>query len=230
MNKKVLHTLYRRVAYYGGDRRSKASVNGLQELYKNLAQAEMILSVGGGPNRISRGININIALLPEVDLVGDAHRLPLKPNAFGGIFCEAVIEHLESPSVAVNEMLRVLREGGMVYSVTPFLQAFHAHPNHFCNFTLTGHVLLFKRAGFEIIQHGCCVGPVYALCDLIRYVLRTFVRPVWLSDCIGYAWWLLSWPLRFLDTVLANSPRADSFCSTTFVLARKPCTSTRLVT
>ncbi len=165
---------------------------------------------------------MNIARFPNVDLIGDAHRLPVKSSAVAGIFCEAVIEHLESPSLAVGEMFRVLGKGGMVYSVTPFLQAFHGHPNHFCNFTLAGHVFLFKKAGFEILQSGCCVGPIYALCDMMRFFLRTFLRPVWLSRCIGSIWWLLSWPLRLLDKVLTNFSRADFFCSTTFVLARKP--------
>ena len=222
MNKEVIYQLYRRIAYYGGDRRSKASVVGVHELYKTLGGGEIILSVGGGPNRITQGFNMNIARLPEVDLVGDAHHLPVKSDAVAGIFCEAVVEHLENPTLAVHEMFRVLREGGVVYSVTPFLQAFHAYPNHFCNFTLAGHIFLYKSAGFEIIQSGCCVGPAYALCDMVQYFIRVFVGPVWLSNLLGNTWWLLSWPLRFLDRLLANSPRADLFCSTTFVCARKP--------
>jgi ubiquinone/menaquinone biosynthesis C-methylase UbiE len=74
-----------------------------------------------------------------------------------GLHCEAVLEHLEFPDVAVGEMFRVLRPGGLVFAATPFLQSYHGYPDHFQNFTLHGHQRLFERAGFSILQSGTCV-------------------------------------------------------------------------
>ena len=72
---------------------------------------------------------------------------------------------------AVREMFRVLRVGGQVFAATPFMQHFHAYPNHFQNFTLIGHRRLFERAGFTIESAGVCVGPTYAAWGLVfRYV------------------------------------------------------------
>ncbi|MGK2859066.1 MAG: methyltransferase domain-containing protein [Thermoanaerobaculia bacterium] len=210
-----------RLALADGDRRSTAS-HRAQERFLAEVKGEA-LSIGGGPTRISPRLrNLNIALVGGVDLLGDAHALPIGSGSVGGIHCEAVLEHLEFPASAVSEMYRVLRGGGLAYAATPFLQPFHGYPSHFQNFTLVGHRRLFERAGFEVLEAGCCVGPAFAIAELIRFTLRE----TWPSGTIGRylaaLWWLVSQPLRFADRALANLPSAHLVCSTTYLLARKP--------
>ncbi|MBK1660917.1 class I SAM-dependent methyltransferase [Paracraurococcus ruber] len=167
----------------------------------------LCLSVGGGPGRPHpRLTNLNIAPFANVDIVGDAHALPFAGGSVGGVYCEAVLEHLEDPNRAVAEMLRVLRPGGLALAATPFLQAFHGYPSHFQNFTTEGHRLLFARAGFEVLDCGPCVGPAYVVTSLVSTFLAQFPPRL----------------LRLGDRWLVRHPRAAMLCSTTYVLARKP--------
>lgn len=181
------------------------------------------ISIGGGPLRVHpRFRNLNLAPFPNVDVVGDAHRLPFEDGTIGVLHCEAVLEHLEHPERAIAEMFRTLRRGGHVFSATPFLQPFHGYPNHFQNFTLAGHVALFERGGFDVIDSGPCVGPAFMLVDLAsnwaRELLpgRLLSRLIWLGIRVGGRVFVQ------VDRLLLRSPAAHVLASSTFVLARKP--------
>jgi SAM-dependent methyltransferase len=181
------------------------------------------ISIGGGPLRVHpRFRNLNLAPFPNVDVVGDAHRLPFEDGTIGVVHCEAVLEHLERPEVAVAEMFRALQPGGQVFSATPFLQPFHGYPNHFRNFTLAGHIALFVGSGFEVVDNGPCVGPAFMLVDLTsnwaRELLpgRILSRLAWLAIRVGGRAFVQ------VDRLLLRSPAAHVLASSTFVLARKP--------
>ena len=182
-----------------------------------------LISIGGGPLRAHpRFRNLNLAPFPNVDVVGDAHRLPFSANSIGAVHCEAVLEHLERPDEAVAEMFRVLRPDGLVFAATPFLQVFHGYPDHFQNFTLPGHVALFARSGFDVIDSGACVGPTFTLVDLASNWTREHVPGRLLSRAAWLAIRVCGKVFVQLDRVLLRSRGAHRLASTTFVLARKP--------
>ena len=192
----------------------------------NVAVADSVgpaISIGGGPLRAyPRLMNLNLARFRNVDVVADAHVLPFEVDSIGALYCEAVLEHLERPEVAVTEMFRVLRPGGYVFAATPFLQAYHGYPDHFQNFTLAGHSAIFRRSGFEVVNSGPCVGPAFALVDLASNWAREHVpgrlpsRIVWLSIR------LIGRVFVQLDRLFLRSNGAHVLASTTFVLAKKP--------
>lgn len=170
---------YRRI---GQDYRSPASVDAFEAAIGRQPDDALCIAVGGGPIHVHpKLVNLNIGLFPNVHVVGDAYELPYADGSVDAIHCEAVLEHLEFPNEAVAEMFRVLRPGGQVFAATPFMQHFHAYPNHFQNFTLIGHKRLFERAGFEVISAGVCVGPTFAVSGL---VYRSFT-PISPSRCSG---------------------------------------------
>lgn len=47
---------------------------------------------------------------------GDATNLPFKDNSFDVILSTGLLEHFEDPKVVINEMVRVLKPGGIFYS------------------------------------------------------------------------------------------------------------------
>ena len=118
--------------------------------------------MGGGPFRVHpKIINLNVEKFDNVDLLADAHNLPLDTPSIDAVHCEAVYEHLDHPDKAAAEMFRVMKPGGLAYVCTPFMQGFHGYPSHFQNFTHIGHKTLFERAGFKVLEHGPCVGPTW---------------------------------------------------------------------
>ncbi len=212
-----------RLLAWSGDLRTPAARAAFAAVVEGGGEGCLRLSIGGGPTRAHpRLVNLNLGPFENVDLVATAYRLPFAEGVVGAIHCEAVLEHLEEPEVAVREMLRVLRPGGQVYAATPFLQVFHGYPDHFQNYTLTGHVRLFERAGFEVLGSGVAVGPGFALMDVARNYARKALRPRVLGAVAYRAVTVLALPVRLLDLALNRRPAAHVLASLTFLRARKP--------
>ncbi len=125
------------------------------------------------------------------------------------------------PEAAVREMMRVLGPGGQVFAATPFLQVYHSYPDHYQNFTLTGHGKLFERAGFEIEDSGVCMGPTFALLDVMANYCREYVPTRVLSRGAFYLLRLCAFVLAPLDRWLNSRANAHVVASSTFVHAVK---------
>jgi len=68
------------------------------------------------------------------DIVGDIHDLPFEDGSIQSITCLAVLEHVENPILAVQEMQRSLKKGGMLYIYVPFLFYYHAEKGYYGDF------------------------------------------------------------------------------------------------
>jgi SAM-dependent methyltransferase len=181
---------------------------------------KIVLGLGGGMEGRShpRVINLNIEKFDCVDLVGDAHRLPLRDSSVDGVHCGAVFEHLRDPQDAASELFRVMKPGAIGFIGTPFMQPFHGYPSHFQNFTHVGHQRLFERAGFRVLEWGVCAGPAWTLAGtVVAFISTYFPAPVkWPALAIWFPIGLFL--IRPLDRWLINSNRAYVLASTTYVL------------
>jgi SAM-dependent methyltransferase len=212
---------FERAVTCGGDYRSAEAGRAFHEAIVQQAPDSLCLSVGGGPMRVHPHLtNLNIGLFANVDVVGDAYQLPYSSGGVDAVYCEAVLEHLEFPDEAVREMSRVLRPGGQVFAATPFLQLFHGYPNHYQNFTQVGHERLFARAGFDVRSSGVCVGPTFALLELMTNYTR-YLPSALLRKWVHRAGRLVSVPLRPLDRWVNQHPEASILASSTYVHAIK---------
>jgi len=208
--------------FLGADFRSEASIKAFSAVFDGLSHDAICLSIGGGPRREHpQLININISNYENVDIVADAYAIPYASGTVDAVFCEAVLEHLEFPDKAVCEMFRVLKRGGKVYAATPFLQWYHGYPNHFQNFTLTGHERLFKRAGFSVVESGACVGPIFAITTFNMCFLKLYM-PRFVRLILGPLAILISLIIRPFDRIINKSPLAHVLASTTYLVAQKP--------
>jgi hypothetical protein len=92
---------------------------------------------------------------PNVDLVGDAHRLSelVPPDSVAAVFSLSVFEHLAMPWKVVLELNRVLVCGGLVFVNTPQTWPLHDEPWDFWRFSRHCWTTLFNAAtGFEIVE------------------------------------------------------------------------------
>lgn len=181
-----------------------------------------VLGLGGGPYRPhARMINLNIEPFENVDIVGDAHLLPLADETIDALHCEAVFEHLEHPNRAAEELFRVMKPGAIGYVCTPFVQSFHGYPSHFQNFTLFGHRKLFERAGFSIVESGTCVGPASATASVVAAFINVY-SPRLIRWPARAAWAVFAnVAVRPLDRWLATRENAHLVASTTYLLISK---------
>ncbi len=217
-----LRGLYRRLLAAPGDQRTRASHRAFEGLFKDLPADALCLSIGGGPQRVRpEFVNLNLAAFPNVDVVADAYELPYADGAVDLVHCEAVLEHLEYPDRAATEMFRVLRPSGRAFIATPFLQPFHGYPDHFQNFTLSGHRRIFERAGFRIREAGTCVGPVFALRDIFLNLVRTVLPGGGLGRALARLATLLTLPCLYLDRLAGERADSSALASSTYLLLER---------
>ena len=117
-------------------------------------------------------IESDVYLSPRTALVCDAHQIPFEGDTFDGVIVQAVLEHVADPAACVEEIHRVLKPQGLVYSDTPFMQQVHAAAFDFTRFTDLGHRRLFRY--FEEIERGVACGPASALAWSFQHFLIAF--------------------------------------------------------
>ncbi len=148
------------------------------------SNSKKILVIGGatrgsGTDRLWDNNQLEITSLDlvgteNVDYIVDAHYLPFKNQTFDGVWIQAVLEHVVSPENVVNEIYRVLKNNGYVYSEIPFMQQIHMGKNDFTRYTASGHRFLFKN--FEKINIGINGGPGMSLSWSLKYFIWSFTN------------------------------------------------------
>jgi SAM-dependent methyltransferase len=128
-------------------------------------------------------VNFEIAKYQSTDVLGVCEALPFADESFDAVFSFAVLEHVRDPFKAARELTRVLKPGGNLYVVVPFLQPFHGYPNHYYNMTSAGLQNLFPDL------------------DVLRCDVPEYARPIY-----GLAWIVGSW-LRSLPPTEAAAFR-----------------------
>lgn len=80
----------------------------------------------------------------RLDVQGDLQNLPFAAQSFDRILCMVVLEHTRDPRKVLAEFARVLRAGGTLHLVVPFLWEEHQAPHDYQRFTRYGLRLLFE--------------------------------------------------------------------------------------
>lgn len=129
-----------------------------------------VLDCGAGYRATSEPnvVNFEIVRYPSTDVLGVAEEMPFRDACFDAVICLNVLEHVKDPFKAAREIARVLKPGGALYCVVPFLQPLHGYPHHYYNMTGQGLMSLFA-AHFtigrqEVLRSGL---PIWALHSLV---------------------------------------------------------------
>jgi len=131
-----------------------------------------VLDIGCGrwdlPRRLfgktSRYIACDTVDAPNVDVICDVAEVgqTFGLYAFDAVICTSLLEHLEEPRRAIDEIRAVLRPGGLLLLSVPFRYPIHGTDRYkdYWRFTLDGLMLLLS--GFEIrevIENGPHFSP-----------------------------------------------------------------------
>lgn len=190
--------------------------------YVKKDQNTIILNIGSGPFILEKNfINIDISSYNNVHIVADASRLPFKNNSVDAIVNIVILEHVPEPEKVVDEMYRVIKNGGVIYSHIPFMQGFHASPHDYKRWTSSGISQLHHN--FIEIECGVGAGPTSSLVWILTewFALLLSFRIKTLYKILFFVFTLILWPIKFIDIILIGHPMAKNIASTFYYIGRK---------
>lgn len=188
-----------------------------------------VLIIGGGITENGLGIDeipSNITFVEsdvsfgiKTHLICDAHDLPFKDESFDGVIIQFVLEHILDPFRCVEEIYRILKKDGLVYSDTPFMQQVHGGRYDFLRFSHLAHRRLFRN--FAEIRSGASCGAGVVLAWSYCYFLQSFFT----NQTLGQIAWTFGsftgfW-LKYFDYLLINKPTAFDTASSYYFIGMK---------
>jgi SAM-dependent methyltransferase len=181
-----------------------------------------VLLLGSGGQRAAIALRftasvvaVDIDTRADVDLFADALALPFRDGCFDAVVATAVLEHVLRPELAMAEIVRVLKVGGLLYSEIPFMQQVHEGAYDFTRYTLSGHRRLAEC--FDELASGAVAGPGTALIWSVEHFMLVLVGEGELARrvvkvCVRT---LLAW-LKPLDRRISQRPAALDGASCTY--------------
>jgi SAM-dependent methyltransferase len=142
----------------------------INEFLKRLPDGAIALDAGAGLRKrpAPNVINVEIYDYPSTDVLAIGQSLPFKDNSFAGILSLAVLEHVDDPFQCARELVRVLKPGGRLLLMIPFLQAEHGYPSHYFNATRSGAIKLFEQLEVESQTIHRSNHPINTLNQILR--------------------------------------------------------------
>jgi len=140
----------------------------------------------------------------------DAHRLPFRDGVFGLVVAKDSLEHFENPWLAMEEIRRVLADGGMLVIWVPFMWPFHG--DDFYRYT----PLAFERflKGFTIVRFDT---PLWVF-SVLALVFEEILKRIRLGFLGRYLREMSYWMDRLLQPK-RQKPR--SFAGAYLIVAKK---------
>jgi SAM-dependent methyltransferase len=188
----------------------------------SFAPGARLLNLGAGFRSTPAGfVSVDRDRFPGIQIQADVARLPFRDRSVDGILCEMVLEHVPEADAARAELGRVLRPGGRLFLVLPFLWPFHGSPGDYRRWTLPG--IATDLADYETIRLGVSGGPTTTLVNVFHE---------WLSIALSFGserlyrgLFLLLVPLlapfKALDFLLVRYPRASQIAALLYFHGRR---------
>ena len=164
-------------------------------------------------------IESDVSFGPRTQIIFDAHNIPFPDDFFDCVILQAVLEHVVDPFRCVQEVHRVLKNDGLVYAETPFMQQVHMGRYDFHRFTHLGHRRLFRN--FTEIESGAVNGPGMALAWAYSNFIFSFFKSKTIRKILIPLTRLTSFFWKYFDYLLIDKPGVFDSASGYFFMGKK---------
>jgi SAM-dependent methyltransferase len=192
------------------------------ETIKNIPDGKVILNLGSGTTVIRKDVtNVDLYPFENVNIVADIADLPFTDNSVDAVICEEVLEHVPNPAAVVSEMLRVLKPGGLVYVVVPFVFSFHSSPSDYYRWSKTGLRKLmdhFKEDECDV-RSGGGAALNWILAEFTATVLSFGLEKV--HQILFMVFLIFFAPLCYTDYIFHKFPLSENIAATFYFIGRK---------
>lgn len=179
----------------------------------------LVLDCGAGQRSVYYDNVVNYEIVPydTTDVLGVAEQLPFRDHSFDAVICLNVLEHVKDPFQVSRELMRVLKPGGELMAVAPFLQPLHGYPHHYYNMTAQGLQNLFEPLVEKTINVYGAMRPIWSVNWILqRYAaglepkLRTRFEQMTVAELMQDAKTLEADPIAMRLSESANSELASA--------------------
>jgi len=182
------------------------------------------LNVGAGSSQLHPAVvNVDIVPGPTINVCASVEQLPFPDEIFDLVVSQELLEHVRDPFRAMQEMRRVLKEGGVIYCQVPFIIGYHPGPTDFWRFTRQGIRELVERANLNCLEVDMAVGVgtgFYRIAvEFLAVFASRFADLLYLPAKGAFA--LILYPLKWLDPFLSRSREVDRIPGGYLVIARR---------
>lgn len=133
-----------------------------------------VLEVSGDVRSQMRCRSYRSLSYPEIDLNERFSR----GEEYDLVWCEQVLEHVERPLVALDNLIRLTRPGGRLILSTPFLIRLHMLPRDFWRFTPATVGSLLADVGFEEVEVRSWGNALAVLLNLFGWITYRPMLPL----------------------------------------------------
>jgi SAM-dependent methyltransferase len=163
---------------YDGPRAERDSSELLSTAAHWLQRNARLLDLGCGPrDQAAPAAHYGVSYVgidyssERADLLADGHAIPFRDGTFDVVLSYAVLEHLYQPFVAVQEVARVLRPGGVFVGTVSQGEPFH---DSYFHHTAFGLLAVLRAADMRALRLWSSHDTLHALATMGRYprVLR----------------------------------------------------------
>lgn len=188
----------------------------------SLPKGSVIVNMGSGPTVVREDvINIDFYPFKNVDIVADISKLPFEDGVVDGVICEHVLEHVPDPSAVVAEIHRVLKPGGIVYVVIPFVMSFHSSPYDYYRWSKLG--LREELKDFKEVDCGMRSGPGaaadYVLAEFFAILLSFGITS--LHQVLFIFFLILFAPLCWIDYLISKFKTSENIAQHFYFIGKK---------
>ena len=189
---------------YKGPSAQRDSTELMSVLQERLDRGAKVLDLGCGPRDQAApvqylglnylGVDVDGA---AADLLVDAHALPFADRSLDAVLSYAVLEHLRDPFVALSEISRVLKPGGIYLGTVSQGEPFHASYFHH---TAWGVLALVNQSPQLMVERlWPAIDTLRSLARMGRYP-RVVRKLLYLLDALHVAFpWLAPRKQRWSD-------------------------------
>lgn len=174
-----------------------------EKLTKLFTEKKSVLDIGGGlristkqgnrydPKRAwiaELATHVDYSIMDPVpdfhpDVVGDIHHMPFADETYDAIICESVLEHVEDPIRAAQELYRVTKKGGYCYVYVPFLYYYHAEKGYYKDFwRFTEDSIRYMFKDFSSLELSPVRGPIETWLHLNPFTQRIETIGKWIDS------------------------------------------------
>ena len=170
----------------------------LKKTLKLLEDAKgVILDIGAGGRVIAPNIlGVDFLQFPNTKLIADIHQLPIANDSVSAVICTGVLEHVENPARAIEEMHRIIKTGHIIHVEVPFMQPYHADPIDYWRWTLPGIQRFCSDSGFEQISSGAHLRTQAAMNVILINYMKSWIKPRFIQMGFEFIMRFILWPFK----------------------------------